>query len=69
MSYRVAEVKEQVHDDYNELIDAKLQDLTWSHVKSWYQNSSGRVIINQPWPLVDYWMLTRKPKIGDYSLS
>lgn len=63
---RVAEIREDVHDNYNELIDAKLQDLTWSHVKSWYQNSSGRVIINQPWPLVDYWMLTHNLDVNGY---
>lgn len=67
--YRAADVKKLVHDKYNEIIDAKLQDLTWSRVKSWYQNSAGRVIINQPWPLIDYWTFTRNPNLSDYSLD
>lgn len=60
-----------VQADYNERMDAELSGFVWSHpsVNSWYRNSSGRVTINQPWRLVDYWNMTRSPDPNDYDLT
>jgi 4-hydroxyacetophenone monooxygenase len=65
-----AEVR-KVHDHYNTLIDQKLSQLAWSHpsVTTWYKNSSGRIVTNQPWRLVDYWKLTLSAKMDDYRLK
>ena len=65
-----AEVRADVHDRYNELIDAKLKQLSWSHpsVRTWYKNSAGRIVTNQPWTLLEYWQLTRDPKLSEYNL-
>jgi len=62
------EIREDVHDAYNEDIDARLRQLVWSHpkVSTWYKNESGRIITNQPWRLVDYWKLTFEPKLSEY---
>lgn len=66
-----AEVREDVHDRYNELIDGKLRQLSWSHpsVRTWYKNSAGRIVTNQPWTLLEYWQLTRDPKLSEYNLT
>ncbi|MDO8597476.1 MAG: NAD(P)/FAD-dependent oxidoreductase, partial [Sulfuricaulis sp.] len=60
---RSVEIRRDVHDRYNDEIDEKLKTLAWSHpsVNTWYKNSSGRIITNQPWRLLDYWRLTRAP--------
>ncbi|MEI7785050.1 MAG: NAD(P)/FAD-dependent oxidoreductase [Betaproteobacteria bacterium] len=67
---REAEVRREVHDQYNTLIDQKLSQLAWSHpsVTTWYKNSQGRIVTNQPWRLVDYWQLTLSAKMDEYRL-
>ena len=68
---RVTEVRRDVHDTYNEVIDQKLRKLAWSHpaVTTWYKNDSGRIVTNQPWRLVEYWELTREPRLDEYRLG
>jgi 4-hydroxyacetophenone monooxygenase len=68
---REAEVRRDVHDQYNVLIDQQLNQLSWSHpsVTTWYKNSKGRIVTNQPWRLVDYWKLTHHAKMDDYRFS
>lgn len=65
------EVRRDVHDAYNERIDAELRQLVWSHdtVGTWYKNRHGRIITNQPWRLVDYWKLTHAADPKDYRLT
>lgn len=67
----VAEVRKEVHDRYNERLDAAMETLAWSHpaAQSWYRNASGRVVTNQPWRLVDYWHLTRSPEPTEYAFE
>lgn len=62
---------EGVQADYNSRMDAALRDFVWSHpsVRSWYRNAHGRITINQPWRLVDYWSMTRQPDPADYDLA
>ena len=40
-----AEVREDVHDDYNNRVDAAHEELVWTHpgVDTWYRNRAGRV--------------------------
>ncbi|HEY0104873.1 MAG TPA: NAD(P)/FAD-dependent oxidoreductase [Rhizomicrobium sp.] len=65
------EVKRDVHDAFNERVDAMNAKMAWGapQVTSWYKNAKGRVSQNWPWPLVDYWSATRVPNPGDYDLS
>lgn len=62
------EVKRDVHDDFNRLVDEKCRNMVWSHpgVDSWYKNKSGRVTVTSPWRLVDYWKLTHEFKPSEY---
>lgn len=68
---RAAEVRGEVHDRYNERIDAELKTLSWSHpsVRTWYKNSAGRIVTNQPWTLLEYWRLTRDPQLSEFILN
>jgi len=62
------ECRHEPYLTYNEVIDAKLQKLSWSHpsVSTWYKNANGRIVTNQPWKLIEYWELTRNFNPEDY---
>ncbi len=65
------ECKQDVHDAYNERLDATMAGMVWSHpgMDSWYKNSRGRVTTTSPWRLVDYWGWTKAPDLEDYDLA
>lgn len=62
------EPSEQAFTAFNEQIDRDLQKLIWTHPKarSYYRNSKGRVFLSNPYRLVDYWTMTRIPKLEDF---
>ena len=65
------ECKRDVHDAYNELVDAEHEQLVWRHPKvhSYYNNDAGRVTTNMPWKLIDYWRMTREPAFDDFVVT
>jgi len=66
--HRTLECRQDVHDAYNERVDAQHERMVWRHprVRSYYNNGSGRVITNVPWRLLDYWRMTRAPDLADF---
>jgi 4-hydroxyacetophenone monooxygenase len=62
------EPKTDVHDAYNERVDAENAQMAWGlpGVTNWYKSETGRVSQNWPFPLVDYWNLTQAPEAGDF---
>ena len=62
------EPKRDVHDEYNARVDAENNRMAWGMegVTNWYKSDSGRVSQNWPFPLVDYWTLTRAPNPDDF---
>jgi 4-hydroxyacetophenone monooxygenase len=68
--HRAAEVRGEVHDTYNERVDAENDRMSWgaAHVNSWYKNEHGRVAQNWPFTLLEYWQLTLAPDPEDYEL-
>ncbi len=65
------EVRSDVHDAYNELVDAENLQMTWgaSEVSSWYKSGSGRISQNWPFTLLEYWDRTRTADPADYHLG
>ncbi len=65
------EVRKDVHDEYNERVDAENRLMAWgcSDVNSWYKNDSGRVTQNWPFTLLEYWQRTLAPDPDDYVVS
>jgi 4-hydroxyacetophenone monooxygenase len=65
---RSLECRKDVHDAYNERVDAQHERMVWRHprVHSYYNNSKGRVTTNVPWRMLDYWKLTRAPELADF---
>ena len=35
---------------------------------TYYRNSRGRVTVNSPWRVVDYWAMTKEPSLDDFVL-
>jgi 4-hydroxyacetophenone monooxygenase len=67
---RALEVRKDVHDEFNERVDAENRSMAWgwSDVNSWYKNDLGRVAQNWPFTLLEYWQLTNAPDPSDYEL-
>ena len=63
------DVKTDVHDKYNEVIDEGNRRMAWglSDVNSWYKNASGRTAQNWPFSLLEYWEQTREINADDYN--
>jgi len=63
-------VRQDVHDRYNEWIDAGNRGMAWgqSGVNTWYKNASGRITQNWPFTLLKFWEQTREPDLEDYTL-
>ena len=66
--HRALDVRPEVHDAFNERVDAANRQMAWgaSAVSSWYKNARGRVTQNWPFPLLEYWQLTQAPDPDDY---
>lgn len=65
------ECRADVHDAYNDRVDAEHEQLVWRHprVHSYYNNEAGRVTTNMPWKLIDYWRMTREPVLDDFVVT
>jgi len=67
---RSMDCRVDVHDAYNERIDAANRQMVWgaAEVNSWYRNAKGRVAQNWPFSLLEYWQQTRTVDPEDYVL-
>ena len=65
------EVRQDVHDTYNDKVDAQHARMIWSHrgMDTWYRNAAGRIVTNSPWRVVDYWKMTREVDPDDFVLE
>ena len=68
--HRALDCRRDVHDAYNERIDAGNLKRAWgvSSVPSWYKSESGRVAQNWPFTLLEYWQQTKTVNPADYAL-
>ena len=69
-NYRALDVRKDVHDEFNERVDAENRAMAWgaSDVNSWYKNEHGHVAQNWPFTLLEYWQRTLAPNPDDYEL-
>jgi 4-hydroxyacetophenone monooxygenase len=65
------EPRREVFDEYNRRVDEAHERMIWTHpgMDTYYRNSKGRVVVNTPWRVVDYWEMTRRPNLDDYVLE
>lgn len=66
--HKSMEIRPDVFGKYNEAIDEELKQCVWSHpaVRTWYKNDAGRIIINSPWRLLDFWRMTLRPEVSEF---
>jgi 4-hydroxyacetophenone monooxygenase len=67
---RALDVRKDVHDAFNERVDAENARMAWgaSDVNTWYKNERGRITQNWPFTLLEYWRRTLRPDPDDYEL-
>lgn len=65
------EVKQDVHDAYNDRVDAEHAELIWTHpgMTNWYRNKHGRNTALVPWRLVDYWAMTHDLDLDEFQVA
>jgi 4-hydroxyacetophenone monooxygenase len=68
--HRALDVRKDVHDEFNEQVDAENARMAWgaSDVNTWYKNERGRITQNWPFTLLEYWQRTLAPNPDDYEL-
>jgi 4-hydroxyacetophenone monooxygenase len=69
---RSIEVRRDVHDAYAEWHQREISQLVWAHPSirhSHYKNPAGKVYTLSPWPIDQYWEMTRTLDPGDYLLD
>jgi 4-hydroxyacetophenone monooxygenase len=65
------ECRQVVHDRYNERVDAAHDGMVWTHpgMDVYYRNSRGRVVVNNPFKVVDFWHLVQRADLADYAVE
>jgi 4-hydroxyacetophenone monooxygenase len=65
------EVREDVHDAYNAKVDATHAGMVWTYpgVETYYKNSKGRVVVNNPFRIIDFYTMTEAADLDEYRLG
>ena len=64
------DVRKDVFDEYNELVDRTSQQTVWTHpgTNTYFRNSRGRLVFVSPFRNVEYWTRARQSSIADYEV-
>ena len=65
------EVRPEVYQAYNAQVDAAHAKMVWTHpgMENYFRNSKGRVVVNSPYRVVDFWTMTRLASLDDYIVT
>ena len=68
---RQVEVKVDIHDAYNAKVDATHAGMVWTYpgVETYYKNSKGRVVVNNPFRILEFWQMTETADLNEYRLG
>jgi 4-hydroxyacetophenone monooxygenase len=63
-----AEVRQDVHDAYNTRVDETHGRMVWTYpgVESYYKNSKGRIVVNNPFRIIDVWRMTEAASLDEF---
>ncbi|MFG2657340.1 flavin-containing monooxygenase [Streptomyces sp. NPDC048425] len=66
-----AECRPEVSDRYNVDVDAAHERMIWTApgFSTYYRNSRGRVVVANPWRVVDWWSMTREADPCEYRFT
>lgn len=64
------EVRRDVHDAYNRKVQDAHSRMIWTHkgMSNWYRNASGKIVAPTPFRNDDYWHMTRRTGLDDYTV-
>jgi 4-hydroxyacetophenone monooxygenase len=64
------DVRKDVFDEYNELVDSTSQQTVWTHpgTNTYFRNSRDRLVFVSPFRNVEYWTRARQSSIADYEV-
>jgi 4-hydroxyacetophenone monooxygenase len=64
------EVREDVHDAYNDKVDKAHSRMIWTApgVDGYYRSSRGRIVVNNPFRIIDVWKMTERANLDDYHI-
>ncbi|MGW1785527.1 flavin-containing monooxygenase [Streptomyces sp. NPDC002143] len=68
---RSIEPTQDAQDEFLRQVDAQMAGSIWAHkgrAHTYYLNTAGRVILPNPWRMVDYWRLLRTPDPSKFDL-
>ena len=67
-SLGAVECRQDVHDRYNQRVDAAHENMVWTHpgMQSYYRNTRGRIVVNSPFRNVDFFEMTREADLSEY---
>jgi 4-hydroxyacetophenone monooxygenase len=62
------DVRREVYEAYNREVDRKHAGMVWTYpgVTGYYRNSKGRIIVNNPFRVVEYWRMSERAELADY---
>jgi len=65
------DVRRDVYDAYNREVDRKHAGMVWTYpgVTGYYRNSKGRIIVNNPFRIIEFWRMTEEADLSEYSCS
>ena len=65
------ECKPERYEEYNRSLDEANSRMVYAQhgVRNYYRNARGRVVTNMPWPMLEYWNLTKEPSFADYRVT
>lgn len=65
------DVRRDVHDTYNIKVDETHAGLVWTFpgVDGYVRNSKGRIVVNNPFRIIDMWRMTDTADLADYETA
>ena len=63
------DVRPEVHEEYAREIDRRHERMIWTHpgMSTYYRNSKGRVVVCNPFRIIEFWELTDVANLADYN--
>ncbi len=64
-------VRDDIHNAYNAKVDATHARMVWTYpgVETYYKNSKGRVVVNNPFRILEFWQMTETADLNEYRLG
>jgi 4-hydroxyacetophenone monooxygenase len=62
------DVRPQVYEAYSAEVDRKHAGMIWTYpgVTGYYRNSKGRIIVNNPFRIIEFWRMSEQADLADY---